>query len=437
MSVPCTFKSCPQTFKTEKQMKTHKIYGPQHSYCKCCDEDFEDDLGLFIHQLGSSNHIVCPVDALEFRSSAARDIHFEQCHPQKQSLHCAGCEGLFTSASSLVRHIEKDECSVIRSTEYNLQRVDRQLDKEAWESEAKGSKFLSADSIITSPPISKPTTSFPKPDLSVPLGGPIPNSAIEQFPPLPDLRQSRAPPEAVSSTRQSNTDLLDLTEPEARMGQLKISHHSWSNDGTYHCDNEPQSHVTDDRVHYWLKAQDDNFSSAEDAPSRPQTESSESPGGMSFITQKQNYVPPSIRSRQPVQHEDINLIPLQSVTNQSVNSSPSLDDERFWDPWREEYVCTAHGCHGQGFKTHQEFQQHKLSSIHTGGQVVCPGCLKWFKTQAGFLAHAATRNRKCKVKESFHFNTVVREQTGGMLGAEGFMEDGVTPRFTAQKLQDW
>lgn len=79
-------------------MIAHKINDPHHSYCKCCDEDFEDDMGLFIHQLGSSNHsnplsaplllqfqsdshslsVVCPVDALEFKSSAARDIHFEQ-----------------------------------------------------------------------------------------------------------------------------------------------------------------------------------------------------------------------------------------------------------------------------------------------------------------------------------------------------------------------
>lgn len=338
-----------------------------------------------------------------------------------------------------MRHIEKDECSVIRLTDYHLQRAERHLEKEAWESDANHFSVLQAAPPPNAPlvpePAIRPFESFPKPNLTIPLGGPIPSALSQKYPTLPSASRRQAAPQTMSSTtwkspiHQSNTDLLELTEPGALLDRLDISDRSWKN--------EPQPPVTDDKVQSWLNNHRDSFGSAEDPPSRPRHEPSELVDDMSFNTQKENHVPPSVWSPTSTQDARYNHIQLRPTTNQSAISSLSVDAERFWDPQRQEYICTAHRCHGQGFKTPQEFQEHKLSSIHVGGQIVCPSCLKSFHSQAGFLAHAASRNRKCRLKESVHFNAVVREQTAGMIGTEGFMEDGVTPRFTAQEIQDW
>lgn len=346
-----------------------------------------------------------------------------------------------------MRHIEKDECSVIRLTDYHLQRAERHLEKEAWESDANHFGVLQVVPRPNTGPSSEPAItafeSFPKPSLTLPLGGPIPSALSQKFPTLPSASRRQPAPQPMSSTawqspiHQSNTDLLELTEPEALLDRLNISDRSWSKDILHQRKNEPQPPVTDDKVQYWLNGHSDSFGPADDPPSSPRPEPSALVDDMSFNTQKENHVPSSVWSPTSTQDARYNRIQLRSTTNQSAISSPSVDAERFWDPQRQEYICTAHRCHGQGFKTQQDFQEHKLSSIHIGGQIVCPSCLKSFHSQAGFLAHAASRNRKCRLKESVHFNAVVREQTAGMIGTEGFMEDGVTPRFTTQEIQDW
>lgn len=56
MTIKCTYEKCFRHFNSKQSMIEHKTKDPAHSYCKRCDVDCEDDMHLFIHQLGSSDH---------------------------------------------------------------------------------------------------------------------------------------------------------------------------------------------------------------------------------------------------------------------------------------------------------------------------------------------------------------------------------------------
>ncbi|KAI1623418.1 hypothetical protein EDD37DRAFT_694797 [Exophiala viscosa] len=135
MKIKCTYKDCFKHFNSQDAMIAHKTKDPVHSYCKLCDVDCEDDMHLFIHQLGTPAHICCPVCAQEFKSTSGRDRHVEQDHRAAQSLECAGCNMKFRSAASLMSHIENDECSIIRLQDFQMQRAEKQIQKDAWVAE--------------------------------------------------------------------------------------------------------------------------------------------------------------------------------------------------------------------------------------------------------------------------------------------------------------
>lgn len=119
----------------------------------------------------------------------------------------------------------------------------------------------------------------------------------------------------------------------------------------------------------------------------------------------------------------------------SIVSSDKLDTERFWDAIRQEYICPGEKCR-RHFKTVTDFRQHLLSSAHVGGTVVCPLCLKRFATTAAWVSHTESASKKCNIRNSVHFNQVLREISGGVLGANGHMDDG-TVNYVAPKIEEW
>lgn len=368
-------------------------------------------------------------------------MHFcQQCHPQRQRLNCAGCSELFHSASALMSHIEQDTCSVIRLTDYRLQRVERQLEKDAWESHANPfgasqaqidahAQGLSAATLsnLDNVPVSRADRS-----LHNAIGGPISTTSKQQFPPLTPRDQNR----------NSTTSPSIIPEPnncEAELTKLKISDSIWTQDLKSTIHEQPGSAVsTEFKVQGWL----DDLSTSSKSPSRHtrQTTSnfSDEDGGTKINAAKEQPIPSSPQISDPNPHAEHNHIKYRPAAVHSVISSSSIVDvERYWDASRQAYVCSGHGCHGKGFQDQQLFRDHMLSPTHINGHTTCPSCLKYFRTQTAFLAHAASGSRTCRLKESVHFNTVLREATAGMIGAEGFMDDGVTPKFTAQEIQDW
>ena len=54
--IKCTYRDCFKHFDTKEKMIRHKVKEPDHSYCKVCDVDCENDMLYFIHQLASPAH---------------------------------------------------------------------------------------------------------------------------------------------------------------------------------------------------------------------------------------------------------------------------------------------------------------------------------------------------------------------------------------------
>lgn len=337
-------------------------------------------------------------------------------------------------------HIEQDQCSVIRLTDYRLQRVERQLEKDAWE--AHGDPFGAAQANLDARAQGLSTTTFSNlgnipvsradRSLHTALGGPISTTSKEQFPPLTD----RDPNQGLAT---SHSVMPDSKNYEVEFDRLKISDNVWSQDLQSTTHEQPGSAVsTDFKVRGWLDDLSTTPKSQSSHTKHPTSNFSDSDGGTKTTPAKQSLTPSSPRVPDPNPHAEHNHIKYRPVAVHSViSTSSTLDIERFWDASRQAYVCAGHGCHGKGFADQQLFRDHMLSPTHINGYTTCPSCLKYFRTQTAFLAHAASGSKTCRLKESIHFNAVLREATAGMIGAEGFMDDGVTPRFTAQEIQDW
>ncbi len=73
---PCTYEKCTRGFLNKKSFKDHKE--EEHSYCRVCDEDYDNEEQLLKHKMTSDNHICCSVCGLDFRSEAGRDKHVRQ-----------------------------------------------------------------------------------------------------------------------------------------------------------------------------------------------------------------------------------------------------------------------------------------------------------------------------------------------------------------------
>ncbi|KAL2444116.1 hypothetical protein ABEF95_015042 [Exophiala dermatitidis] len=452
MKIKCTYADCFRHFSSREAMITHKIKDPDHSYCEKCDVDCEDDMLLFIHQLGSAAHICCPVCALEFKTAAGRDRHLEQNHRTAQKLDCAGCQERFTSASALMHHIENDECSVIRQTDFQMQRAEKQIHKDAFL--ASGEPFSTTASgyydpsalnanngtdLLGARDVYDSSRSF-----NNALGGPIVPDSYEQFPPLskpsapsPATEQPTPTKSALGKNAQDTaTNLMDFDKVEKGMAGLEIGHNAWTKWAQGGKAADSQGYIKG-----WLATM--NSSSTPPMDNTSEVASMYDKKAVSTVSANvpprvaPNVAPSVTPSMQPpnpnasVVHERIIHMPAHSI----VSTNAPLDIERFFDSLHQKYICPGQKC-GRQFATPHNFRQHLLTSAHVGGQVTCPTCLKRFATTFAWVAHCESASKRCDIRNSTNFNHVLREITGGVLGAQGHMEDG-TVQYVAPKIEDW
>ena len=94
LNVKCTYPDCMKYFKTEKEMKGHKLLEPEHNYCKKCNVDCKDWEDLIQHKVmamtpflegrmkhnedENPKHIVCEFCGVDFKSFGGRKRHREQ-----------------------------------------------------------------------------------------------------------------------------------------------------------------------------------------------------------------------------------------------------------------------------------------------------------------------------------------------------------------------
>ncbi|KAF9564945.1 hypothetical protein CPC08DRAFT_606412, partial [Agrocybe pediades] len=129
---PCL--DCREDFATWVGLKEHWVQSPNHDYCQYCDEHFNDDYdlevhnhqchpfcsrcnkvfkndhGLSEHRRQSPNHHFCLPCGREFSSANSLEQHLMSSIHREKNVKCPGCDSKFVSHSAMVLHCENGGC---------------------------------------------------------------------------------------------------------------------------------------------------------------------------------------------------------------------------------------------------------------------------------------------------------------------------------------
>ncbi|KIX00072.1 uncharacterized protein Z518_10999 [Rhinocladiella mackenziei CBS 650.93] len=333
-------------------------------------------------------------------------------------------------------HIENDQCTVIRLTDFQMQRAERQLQKDAWMAQEDplninpstrksptASDLDSGSSVLSSNPVHNTATA-----LKNTFEGTISTTSHEKSSPLQSFRDTYT---AVDTPKIKNSE-LGMRSPNKVMDfdqtMRRLDRHPFPQDSRSVLPAEGVKNP--DKVQPWL---DNMHPTARPPPDNTSMVASMYDKNAPSSAVSEN-IPPSVRARDPdpaAPHKHVINIPAHSA----ISPRSQLDIQKFWDGMQQKYICPGMSCN-RGFKSIRGFQEHLLSSAHVGGTVVCPSCLKRFGSTAAWVAHCESGSRRCDIRNSSNFNHVMREITGGVLGTQGFLEDG-TVQYVAQKIEDW
>jgi hypothetical protein len=331
-----------------------------------------------------------------------------------------------------MKHIEDDECEIVRLKDFQMQRAEKQLQKDAWVAESDPFSINPVDplhptqmkvsggaSLLDSGPEQTGSS------LTTAFGGPISTTSQNHFPPLPTAAADGMSGLGAKS-QVTGTSLMKFDEPVQEMSKLTISqtpNHQNHSDG-------PQESNDTGTILGWLHA----VNSSTKPPSDNQSAVASMYDRKASPSMLSENNPPAARAQDPnpaTSQRHITTMPAQPPLFAASKEGVA----RFWDHVCQKYVCPGPRCH-QSFKSALAFQNHLASSAHVGGTVVCPSCLKRFASTTAWVAHSSSASKKCNIRQSADYNNVIREITGGLIGTEGFLEDG-TVRYIAPKIEEW
>lgn len=133
--------------------------------------------------------------------------------------------------------------------------------------------------------------------------------------------------------------------------------------------------------------------------------------------------------------------PLPINPNSHISTVPApitptslLDPMNHYNSLTRTFECPGAKCGGV-FPTIEAFNAHLTSSAHVGGRTVCPSCLRKFSSTMALVAHCEAPSKRCNIRNSANYNQVLREITGGLIGAEGHHIDG-SVRYVANDIRE-
>ncbi|RMZ75364.1 hypothetical protein DV738_g5528, partial [Chaetothyriales sp. CBS 135597] len=437
--VKCTYDGCNFYFATEKEMIRHKKKDPDHFYCQKCDEDYDDDTEYMIHQILSPRHTVCPSCGMEFKSASGRDRHS---HAASQRLPCRGCGMNFTRAASLMQHIEKDQCRVIRRRDFECERAERSVMKDAFV-QALGVPPERRSTMLSS--IRSPSSAgsgsahgggvslLHGSTVGIERGSPVvagdalmnsPQSQVlTEFPPLqakqtsyPSASSQRAPSQHASS--QHPRDLLES------FSTLSVKQDSvWTqSQGHGHLFPAQENVSPPTGLVQGTGSKYDELSEV----SFPTTGSQGFGRKQSDFASQVESVPPA-PPRFPERNAHITTRPPPRISR--------LDLDQFWDPVLRSFRCPGIKCQGM-FATAERFRSHLQGPAHAASHVICPSCLRHFKTTTALMSHMESGSKRCNARNTTNYNQLLREVSAGLIGTSGQLEDG-TVKYSVPNDEGW
>ncbi|KAL3478690.1 hypothetical protein BJX99DRAFT_256340 [Aspergillus californicus] len=378
--IPCSYRSCKFEFKTINEMKRHKNTYPDHEYCPKCDEDYDTEEQLLIHMIKSDKHIVCPICGNEFRSEGGRDGHIRQNHRTAQNLICHGCKATFRSAASYMRHIENDECPVIRSDRLLVEQQKKLMIKEALgisttptaptETETVDGDGDGGVSIYKLADYNREAMGN-QPTYGEDLLTPVPGELVEKH--WPALAKTGSGSE--TGLEGAMSDLMGFSESSASDDRSK-ENAGWKGKGGL-------PSVVGSKISYTTMS--------ETGPKSPAT--------------------------------------VVNLGDELRKVYKTWDPENFFDGFSGQYVCAC----GKSCATLPEFEKHVLYKSKGTLRLQCPGCLRIFKSTAAMIAHCESATTRCNVHEGNSFAQIMDEISGGMIQMAGYNEDG-TMKYEAANI---
>ncbi|RMD43558.1 hypothetical protein DV735_g1573, partial [Chaetothyriales sp. CBS 134920] len=429
--VKCTYEGCNFYFATEKEMIRHKKNDPDHFYCQKCDEDCENDTEYMIHQILSPRHTVCPSCGMEFKSASGRDRHVEISHASSQRLPCRGCGMNFTRAASLMQHIEKDQCRVIRRRDFESERAERSVMKDAFvqaldappERRSTMLSSIKSTSSIGSGSAHGGVSLLQINGLGIEGRSPAVDGAslmnspqsqvLTEFPPLQANQKSHP-----STSSHHPSDLLESFSAVS-LNQASV----WKqHDGPGHLFpvQERVSSPTD--LVQGTGSKYDELSEV----SFPAIGSQVQGRKQSDLASQLESVPPAA-PRFPERNAHITTRPQPRISR--------LDLDQFWDPMLRCYSCPGIKCQGR-YTTAEHFRSHLQGPAHAASHVICPSCLRHFKTTTALMSHMESGSKKCNARNTTNYNQLLREVSAGLIGTSGQLEDG-TVKYSVPNDEGW
>ncbi|KAI7707457.1 hypothetical protein KC353_g11625 [Hortaea werneckii] len=436
-SVKCTYPTCEKTFDCQKDMKRHKLYDPDHDYCKRCDVDCDSYDDLTQHKVSmmadfwadkdrkpgdSPAHITCEFCGMDFKSFGGRRKHREQFHVADQSIYCPakddGCHLLFTRAAHMIAHLEHGECAVIGAYEFRASIVHKHVVKQIMENPEEFAHNLQVNKAFADrrrglSAIMGRTESHEQGERQ--HGNILDEEYEEQkggHKPLQPETELMTPPYPSSRAKQETWPRLPrsaLSQLDDSMESLSIgSHAAKSGAKTYTSLASPTSSATvDGRA---LKGTEANLKGAPAAWSTGKTSQA--------LFKDSKPTPPTKELAKKHEEE------LASSKNNLMYShfydpeSPEYDPDFFLSPYTERYECPFPGCGfegGSSFDVPSELQEH-LSWAHLRTNFSCTTCLKRFGSATALVAHIESTQR-CRIKDSSNYHMLLDFISGGFLEA--------------------
>lgn len=377
-------------------------------------------------------------------------------------------------------HIENDECEVIKLEHFNRQKAEKQISKDAW----AAATDPTAGSTILSSARAYPTVSNemnlldddrafvktdwqgrPELDELNEHNGPYVDPPTEQMASMsvskfPPLGPQRAPSHNSPTVVNDVPNIIDLDQESVVSEPL--SRNAWSNkNGASHLfkdgstasrtaanqTSQPSrpspSTVSVNLLDSFTDDGNDSVSNPDrnlNSNSQPDSDvASHATWGTKSKLHTHNpssstsLIPPGT----PASNPDPNApnAHLKFLTTPDIPTNLSID--RLYDTTLDVYICPGTTC-GRHYKTPESFKAHLTArdGPHAAQDVRCPSCCKRFRTTTALIAHCESGSRKCRVRNAWDYDKVLRDVTAGLLATDGYLEDG-SVRYVAQSFENW